>query len=208
MLDFLRVGEHNPFLMSSMSKTPRPPRLINITEGSRREVIPLGKVMLLIGRGGANLNFEDSSISANHASIVIINGKFHLRDNGSTNGSFVNGKRVTQQEIKHQDIIRFGPHQFLVELSAGSSVEEAPHDSVPLVTIPASHKNDNYKVKYAIEPPVDSPDGLTIVTSGHVKRSSSKLTALRCPSCAATVKQGFSFCPICGAKLTPDPAST
>jgi pSer/pThr/pTyr-binding forkhead associated (FHA) protein len=100
-----------------LSEHGRQPRLINITESGAREIIPLGKAMLLIGRTDeVNVTLESTDISRNHASIVKLGEHFCLRDNGSTNGSYVNGERVKFKQLEHHDIIRFGPYMFLVDL--------------------------------------------------------------------------------------------
>lgn len=188
-----------------LSGVPKPPRLLNISENSKREIIPLGKAMLLIGRGGANLDFEDDTISHNHASVVNIDGKFHLRDNGSVNGSYVNGKRIKLQELKHQDIIRFGTYQFLVDLGAEGDCVEAAHNRThyPLITIPASHKAERYKLSYKLKNPKDpSQDALTIVTTGYLEgQFSQSPKSEKCSSCGITTQSNFVFCPSCGAKL-------
>jgi pSer/pThr/pTyr-binding forkhead associated (FHA) protein len=187
-----------------------PPRLVNITEGSGKEVIPLGKSMLLIGREGANLNFEDKTISKNHASIINQNGKFYLRDNGSMSGSYVNGQRVQLQELKHQDTIRFGEYFFMVDLGMEGSESTPERVQYPLITIPTSHQNERYKLSYELHGKNDEKQKpLTIVTTGYVQDSKPKSSTKIplgvhlqvCPSCKAKVKKAVIFCPQCATRL-------
>jgi hypothetical protein len=80
-------------------------------------VFPLGKATLIVGRGDdSQIQLPDESISTNHASIIYENGHFVLQDNGSLNGSFVNGVPVTRQPLKHRDMVRFGQYLFMVDL--------------------------------------------------------------------------------------------
>ena len=80
-------------------------------------VLPLGKAVILIGRDvDSNLYLDDSGISKNHASIVFSNEAYTLKDNGSSSGSIVNGARVTERKLSHDDIIQFGPYTFKVDL--------------------------------------------------------------------------------------------
>lgn len=206
----MRQNRKHPF-MSKLGKIG-PPRLINITDSSGKEVIPLGKSMLLIGREGANLNFEDQTISKNHASIIFQNGKFYLRDNGSLSGSYVNGQRVQLQELKHQDTIRFGTYNFLVDLGGIEGGTPAVQVQYPLITIPASHRNERYKLSYELHSDQDSSKDkpLTIVTTGYVKDRSDAAPAAggptpahlqECPACKAKVKKSFIFCPQCATRL-------
>ena len=91
--------------------------LIQANEGIKSVILPLGRALILIGRDpGSDLYLKDSSISKNHASIVFSDGDHILRDNGSTNGSLVNGTPVREHRLAHGDTIRFGPYSFAVDL--------------------------------------------------------------------------------------------
>ena len=80
-------------------------------------VLPLGKAVILIGRDtDSNLYLDDSGISKNHASIVFSNETYTLKDNGSASGSIVNGARVREHVLAHDDVIQFGPYSFKVDL--------------------------------------------------------------------------------------------
>ena len=87
--------------------------LIQVNEGVKTVILPLGKAVILIGRDvDSNLYLDDSGISKNHASIVFSNETYTLKDNGSSSGSIVNGVRVTEHKLSHDDIIQFGPYTF------------------------------------------------------------------------------------------------
>lgn len=91
--------------------------LIQANEGVKSVILPLGRALILIGRDpGSNLYLNDSSISKNHASIVFSDGAHILKDNGSTNGSIVNGTPAREHKLAHGDTIRFGPYSFTVDL--------------------------------------------------------------------------------------------
>jgi pSer/pThr/pTyr-binding forkhead associated (FHA) protein len=69
----------------------------------------LGEEKVVIGRLADNgLQIEDASVSSHHAEIYVEDGKYHLHDLGSTNGTFVNGEQVTDAILNHTDEIRFG----------------------------------------------------------------------------------------------------
>lgn len=91
--------------------------LIQVNEGVKSVILPLGKAVILIGRDvDSNLYLDDSGISKNHASIVFSNETYTLKDNGSSSGSIVNGVRVTEHKLSHDDIIQFGSYTFKVDL--------------------------------------------------------------------------------------------
>jgi pSer/pThr/pTyr-binding forkhead associated (FHA) protein len=66
-----------------------------------------------IGRSLDNdLVLPDQSISRHHASIAMVDGAFRLNDLNSQNGSFVDGKRVSEATLRDGDAIRLGDAQF------------------------------------------------------------------------------------------------
>ena len=67
----------------------------------------------LIGREKADIDLEDTKASRKHAEIGLYGpGALILRDLASTNGTFHNGKRVTDRvKIAHWDLIRIGDTQ-------------------------------------------------------------------------------------------------
>jgi S1-C subfamily serine protease len=85
-----------------------------ITQGARAGVRErFDKSVISIGRHPMNdLRFDaarDLDVSARHAELRILDGSHVLRDLGSTNGTFVNGERLTgERELAEGDEIRFG----------------------------------------------------------------------------------------------------
>jgi CRP-like cAMP-binding protein len=101
--------------------------LVLSNEGAEQMVIPLGLASILVGRDPtADLNLPASEISKNHASITFIGGSYVIKDNGSTNGTFVNGVRTSQKTLFHDDKIQFGPYLFHFQTEG-----EAPSWEIP-----------------------------------------------------------------------------
>jgi pSer/pThr/pTyr-binding forkhead associated (FHA) protein len=76
------------------------------------------KDQTMIGRGpGVDLEFDDSSMSREHAAVEWTDDSFRIRDLGSTNGMLVNGSQTLVGDLKHGDSICLGEHsfQFLIE---------------------------------------------------------------------------------------------
>jgi pSer/pThr/pTyr-binding forkhead associated (FHA) protein len=93
------------------------PSLIYIDENSQRTIFALEHNRLIVGREPhCDIRIDEDAISTEHASITFENGFFILRDL-SLNGCFVNGEKVTGYTLKHNDILRFGRHLFLADLS-------------------------------------------------------------------------------------------
>lgn len=58
---------------------------------------------------------SDGTISRRHATLQISGGKAILQDEGSSNGTYVNGVRVTQKDLIPGDVIQIGSSQFRYE---------------------------------------------------------------------------------------------
>jgi Inner membrane component of T3SS, cytoplasmic domain len=66
-----------------------------------------------IGRRGDNdIVLDDLSVSASHAWIMNQQGHYVLMNTLSTNGTFVNGKRIHEATLRHGDRVRFGQVEF------------------------------------------------------------------------------------------------
>lgn len=69
----------------------------------------LGDEKVSVGRLADNtLQIDDGSVSSHHAELYAEDGKYHLHDLGSTNGTFVNGEQITDAILSHGDEVRFG----------------------------------------------------------------------------------------------------
>jgi predicted component of type VI protein secretion system len=65
----------------------------------------------VIGNGSdatVTLVLNDKFMSSKHAEIAAENGLWILRDIGSTNGTYVNNRRVDRHELVDNDFIKFG----------------------------------------------------------------------------------------------------
>lgn len=77
-----------------------------------------------IGRRGDNdVVLDDLSVSASHAWIMSQRNQYVIMNTLSTNGTFVNGKRIHEAALRHGDRVRFGQVEFTFltrERGAGS----------------------------------------------------------------------------------------
>jgi predicted component of type VI protein secretion system len=85
---------------------------------------------LTIGRAeSAGVRLEDTAVSKQHAAIDLIGHDHMLLDLGSSNGTFVNGTRVTRHLLKHGDIVEIVDFQ-LRYVDHKSIVAEAERTSI------------------------------------------------------------------------------
>lgn len=65
----------------------------------------------VLGRGkDCQVRIDDGGASRSHARITDVGGRYVLEDMGSTNGTFVDGRRIERAELKSGDRIHLGPH--------------------------------------------------------------------------------------------------
>ena len=112
------------------------PASLEFLSGSRKgEKLALGEEPVTLGRNpGSSIVFrpDEDLVSAEHATFLYGEGKHRIRDMGSTHGTFVNYRRITEQILKHGDVIEFG----LAGPSARFRIEEAA--PVPVARRPST----------------------------------------------------------------------
>ena len=82
----------------------------------RGELFTLGSQTVVGKDPSCTLVLQDSFMSSRHAEIKIEAGSWILKDMGSTNGTYVNDKRVDKQELVDNDFVKFG--QFLCKFKS------------------------------------------------------------------------------------------
>jgi len=62
-----------------------------------------------VGRGiTADVRLDDHTVSARHAIVVLRADRLRILDDRSTNGTFVNGRRVDESELDDGDVVTLG----------------------------------------------------------------------------------------------------
>lgn len=93
-----------------------------VVHGGKNEgaVIVVNKPQFIIGRlPECNLRIESKALSRRHAQIDVKDGSVTVKDLGSTNGTFVDGKKITEEvELKNGQTLRVGPLETTVQISA------------------------------------------------------------------------------------------
>jgi pSer/pThr/pTyr-binding forkhead associated (FHA) protein/outer membrane protein assembly factor BamB len=75
----------------------------------------IGEKMLIGRNAHCDLLLDNAMISSRHAQIQSHNGTAKLEDLGSTNGTFVNGEKITQTNLYDGDEIKIEPYLFSVK---------------------------------------------------------------------------------------------
>lgn len=78
----------------------------------------LGETVVTIGRmPDSVITLEDPNVSRNHSEIRPSGGGFVLADLGSTNGTKINGVKISERELQDGDELTFGSTTFRFEAS-------------------------------------------------------------------------------------------
>jgi predicted Zn finger-like uncharacterized protein len=101
-------------------KLPADKRLsLMVTEGPlQAKVFPIDKPRVIVGRAGADVVLPDSEVSRKHCLLEVHGPTATLKDLGSTNGTFVDGRRVETSELEHMTEFRVGASVLIFTVSA------------------------------------------------------------------------------------------
>jgi len=169
--------------------------IINPTSAVRREIVLAGAA-LSIGRDpGNDLVLPDAMVSRRHAVVQMRGTQFFLRDCNSSNGSLVNGDRVTERGLKDGDLLAIGATRLLfrdeaeaeAEPSDGGGAKIVPHPNAPRLAC------QNCQAEHGVGDQFCRQCGAQLIA--HVAPK------LLCPSCGSAVSRPAKFCTVCGTTL-------
>lgn len=114
------------------------PRLLLKFQAAVIKEIPIEKTPIAIGRKPENdIQIDNMAVSGHHARIILQGESYMIDDLQSTNGTFVNEKKIISSALKDGDNIRIGQHilAFLFP-EAATKAAAAPAAAAAVVTIP------------------------------------------------------------------------
>ena len=129
--------------------------IVQLHDGVAINKCPLGKTRFTIGRSSdCDIFIDDAVVSSCHASIEKIGApdvepesEYFIQDQGSTNGTLVNGEAVTRCKLNHDDVIRIGwvNFKFIDEIRANPDQTAKIHKSwIPGVYYTKDKQPDNH----------------------------------------------------------------
>ncbi len=94
-------------------------KLIRVTDPHKGKEYTLHPGRTTLGRNKDNdVVLDEPTVSAVHARIVNEKSEWRVINLLSSNGTFVNGRKITQHPLRHGDRIRFGEVAFYFEAAA------------------------------------------------------------------------------------------
>ena len=111
-------GAAPPVLGATPVTGPSGPRLIGTQGTFAAQIFPLIEGASIVGRE-ASCNvalLNDATASRRHATINVNAGQYSITDMGSSNGTMVNGARITEQALVPGDEIQIGGTKFRFEV--------------------------------------------------------------------------------------------
>jgi len=106
------------------------PHLVFVAGPNAGRRYKLGTGEYVIGRrSDCQIFVPDMRVSRQHARLHHDTVGWQLEDLGSNNGTFVNGSRVQQALLKHQDEIQIANNRIRVEMPAGTNSDRVPIES-------------------------------------------------------------------------------
>ncbi len=99
---------------------------LSVIDGpAKGKLFRLSKPEVTIGRSGTDVVIDDPEISRKHCSIVVNGSTATLADLGTTNGTLVDGARVSTCELHHLSEFRIGASTVMFTVTAKAAAESA-----------------------------------------------------------------------------------
>ncbi len=109
-----------------------PAKLIDLMQESEVLEYAIKNDATTLGRIASNdIKLSDDMVSGHHAKIIRFQNNYFIEDITSTNGTFVNGKRIRKCVLKDGDKISFGPYRLVFKIDDEFAAETAFDRSSP-----------------------------------------------------------------------------
>lgn len=116
-------------------------------------VFPLKDVTVIGRSADCDISLAAAHLSRRHAQLSVIDGALYVKDLGSANGTFLNGKQVMEARVKRGDDLRFdalsfgvmGPSDELAKTTVRSMPSPSAMDLKP--ALKPSSESDKFAVK-------------------------------------------------------------
>jgi pSer/pThr/pTyr-binding forkhead associated (FHA) protein len=92
-------------------------RIVLLSEGFSGRTYELKVDRTTVGRVSDNaFEIPEASVSSHHAEILLRGSEVVVRDLGSTNGTYINGEKITEAVLKPGQTLRFGTVEMRLDM--------------------------------------------------------------------------------------------
>src|SRR3954468_1031609 len=114
-------------------------KLVLLTEGFAGRTYELNVEKTTVGRVEDNaFQIAEPSVSSHHAEIVLRGNDVVIKDLNSTNGTFINGEKVTESVLKPGQTLKFGQVELRLEGKDGTGAPAAGANPGPAASKPVA----------------------------------------------------------------------
>lgn len=100
--------------------------LVLVQQDGKQTEIPVKRPVMVIGRKtDCQIRIASSDVSRHHCEVSQSGGRLNIRDLGSSNGTFVNKRRVQQSELAAGDLIAIADMVLVVKLEGRPEVVDS-----------------------------------------------------------------------------------
>lgn len=159
--------------------------LMRGTGTEHEEAILVSNSPFTVGRKpGSSLQLNFKTISSNHAQLITHNGELWVEDLGSTNGTYVNGKKIVDRiRLNEADLVQFADIAYRVKFDQSETTSATMHEDMcdnALALVQFDRLMENRLVTPFFQPIIDLANGRFV---GFEVLARSRLFGLE--SCAA-----------------------
>ena len=102
-------------------------KLVILNQGMTGRTLDLNVERATVGRVEENtFQISDGSVSSRHAEILLRGTDIVVKDLGSTNGTFINGEKISESPLLPGQILRFGQIELKIDDGKPVSAQQAP----------------------------------------------------------------------------------
>ena len=134
--------------------------VVIIEKGGKKKRVQIAEDAAIIGREpGNDIVLAVGNVSKRHCRVTFLDGKFTVEDVGSTNGTYVNGRRIPGPTlVGAKDKVYVG--EFIIMLDAGvdSGEVDEPSDAANLPSRPPPPPVPRPKTRRSAPPPPRPPE--------------------------------------------------
>lgn len=113
------------------------PKITIMLDGVTVSEVPLTKEKTTLGRRPYNdVVLDNLTVSGEHAVLYKVGSHVTVEDLQSTNGTYLGGKAVKKEDLRHGDILEMGKYRIKFETEAQTHAHEP---AVPIAAAPSPH---------------------------------------------------------------------